>query len=73
MYDGINQDNSVSAFYSGTGSTATVVFSITTSSPLSKNLNIKCTISGTTTTISSTNSISFTVNSCTLTGINAVM
>ena len=70
MYAGTVLDSSVSVLYSGTGSSATVVFSIHTSSIFAtKNLNLGCVISGTSTRVYSTNTIAFTVKSD-LTGIN---
>ena len=71
MYVGTTLDSSVSVIYAGTGSTATVVFKITTSSSFSaKNLNLGCTISPTSSIVYSSNTIAFTVSPCTLTGIN---
>ena len=47
-----NLDSSVSVVYTGTGSTATVVFQINTSSSFAtKNLNLVCVVSGSTTSV----------------------
>jgi len=71
MYKGTTVDNSVNVDYAGTGSAATVVFKIITSSSFSsKNLNLGCYISGSINITYSSNTISFAVNSCTLTGVS---
>ncbi len=44
MYQGTTLYNSVQAVYSGTGSTATIVFKINTASSLNENLKLGCTI-----------------------------
>jgi len=73
MYSGTTVDNSVKADYTGTGSTATVVFKIDTSySFSSKSFNLGCTIYGSTIITYSSNTIAFVVNPCTLTGISPV-
>jgi len=65
MYKGTTLDSSVTVSYSGSGSTATVIFKISTSSPFAtKNLNLRCVISGTTTPVYSSNAIAFTVSPC---------
>ena len=71
MYSGMSKDNSVTVDYTGTGSFATVVFKIVTSSSFSnKNLKLGCSFSGSTNIAYSSNSIAFTVYSCTFTGIS---
>jgi hypothetical protein len=71
MYAGTTLDNSVAVSYSGIGSSATVVFNINTLSTFAtKNLYLGCLISGTSTTVYSTNTVAFTVIGCTLTGLN---
>ena len=66
-----NLDSSVLVVYSGSGSTATVVFQIDTSSSFAtKNLNLRCVVSGSTTSVLSGNTIAFTVNPCTFTVVN---
>ena len=42
MYDGTTADSSVSVVYSGAGPSATVAFTIKTSSSFTKNLNLGC-------------------------------
>ena len=70
MYAGTNLDNSVSVTYSGSGSTATVIFKIGTSSSFAtKNLNLGCVISGTSTFVYSSNTIALTVNGCSYTNV----
>jgi hypothetical protein len=63
MYLGTTLDSSVTVdyIYTGSGSTATVVFKINTSFVyITKNLNLGCVISGSTTTVYSSNTIAFT-------------
>ena len=60
MYSGTSKDNSVTVIYTGSGSTATVVFKIVTSSSfLTKNLKLGCSFSGSTNVTYSSNSIAF--------------
>ncbi len=54
--------------YSGSGLSATVVFNIDTYQSFSKNLNLGCSISGSTNIAYSSNTIAFTVKPCTLIG-----
>jgi hypothetical protein len=72
MYDGVTIDSKVTVDYIGSGSTATVRFNITTSTPFSnKILKLGCQLSDATIVYSS-NTITFTVNPCILTGISPV-
>ena len=65
MYSGSTVDSSITVTYSGSGLTATVVFTIETSEVfISKNLKLGCIISENSDTVFSSNSIQFTVNPC---------
>lgn len=44
MYSGTAIDSSVSVVYAGTGTSATVIFTINTSTAFNKNLNLGCVI-----------------------------
>ncbi len=70
MYSGSTVDSSVTVAYSGSGTTATVVFTIDTSVAFTKNLNLGCVISENSATVYSSNTITFTVNACNPIGIN---
>ena len=73
MYSGTTLDTLVTVSYSGSGSTATVLFKIDTASSFSsKSLYLGCSFSGSTNIAYSSYSIAFTVNPCTLTGISPV-
>jgi hypothetical protein len=70
MYLSTTLDSSVTVIYSGTGTTATVVFKIDTSTAFTKNLNLGCVISENSVTVYSSNTITFTVNACNPIGLN---
>ena len=70
MYLSTTLDSSVTVIYSGTGMTATVTFTIDTSTAFTKNLNLGCVISENSVTVYSSNTITFTVNACNPIGLN---
>ena len=70
MYSGTTLDSSISVTYSGSGTTATVVFTINTSSAFAKNLKLGCVISENSVIVYSSNTIAFTVNACNPIGLN---
>ena len=58
-------------FYTGSGSNTSNIFNIDTSSSFStKNLNLGCFLTGSTSIVICSNTIAFKVNPCILTGIN---
>ena len=70
MYSGTILDSSVLVTYTGSGATATVVFTIDTSTAFTKNLNLGCVISENSSKVYSSNAIAFTVNACNPIGLN---